>query len=345
MWKKCLLNNNPLLQTNSIPRSNSKIKLKMPSSLNLYRTSELSPQQIEGICSLFEETFHRTKTPEQFLHQFSNTGFPGGSYHILLEKDEKIYATYSLIPYRYRVKGTVLNGVLGCDKIASPGNDLGIGCVLKMHRLAEKILAMEGFSFLYGCPNDNAFNYDSRVVRMKSVCDLDFYVLPINLAKVFKILILIQWLYYPCIWLAMQMLKVFASSRQVSFQIEKVDDEQFRNSRYDNRHHRIQVSPKTEAVYTIYYEGKVPVAYILDFTPVSPRGFYETFIKVASLLKKEAAIIVYPANYLPFFTPLRIPRRFLPRKLHLLIQEFDRKSDLMSTAKDWNFNLSNFDVR
>ena len=315
------------------------------SVLNFYKTTELSPLQIQEMCALFEETFHQKKTPEQFIRQFSNTGFPGGSYHVLVEKEQKVVGMYSLIPYRYRVKGAIIKGALGCDKIASPDNDLGIGCVLKMHRLAEKGLAAEGFSFLYGCPNDRAYNYDSRVVRMKSVCDLDFYVLPINPAKIIRILILVQWLYYPCIWLAMQILKVFASSREVSFQIEKVDDKQFRDSRYDDRHHRVQVDKKTDAFYTIYCEGKVPVAYILDFTPVSPRSFYKTFIKVASLVKNEAAIIAYPANHLPFYTPLHIPRRFLPRKLHLLIQEFDRKSDTMSSAKDWNFNLSNFDVR
>ena len=141
-------------------------------------------------------------------------------------------------------------------------------------------------------------------------------------------------------------LSLFASKKRISFPIEKVDDEQFRKSRYNDQHHWVKIDEKTEAVYTIYQEGNTPIAYILDFTPVSPRNFYRTFIKVASLTKKDAAIIAYPANRLPFFTPLRVPQRFLPRKLHMVIQEFDNpKSDALANAKDWNVNLSNMDVR
>ena len=315
-------------------------------SLQLYRTTELSSLQIGGICSLFEETFHKTKTPEQFLRQFSNTGFPGGSYHVLAEDNGVVRATFSFLPYRYMVKGTQTKCVLGSDLIVSPKINLGIGGILNMYKLAVQTLKKDGFKFLYGFPNDNMYDYDKKIMRMKDVCVYDFYVLPINLAKTKRILVLLQWIYYPCIILFLHILGFFASKKTNSFPIEKVDDEQFRNSRYDDRHHLIKVDEKTEAVYTIYPEGKTPVAYILDFTPVSPRYFYKTFIKVASLVKKEAAIIAYPANRLPFFTPLRVPQKLLPRNLHMVIIEFDNpKSDALTNAKDWNANLSNMDVR
>lgn len=318
----------------------------MDNTLKLYRTTELSPQQIEGISALFEETFHKTKTPEQFLRQFSNTGFPGGSYHVLSEKNGVVLATFSFIPYRYKVKGSITMCVLGSDLIVSPKINLGIGGILNMYRLAIQTLKKDGFKFLYGFPNNNMYDYDKKIMRMKDVCVFDFYVLPVNLAKIKKILFLIQWIYYPCVWLFLQILSIFASKKSVCFPIEKIDDKQFRDSRYNDLHHWVRLDAKTEAVYTIYQEGKTPIAYILDFTPVSPWSFYRTFIKVASLTKKDAAIVAYPANRLPFFTPLRVPQRFLPRKLHMVIQEFDNpKSDALASPKDWNANLSNMDVR
>ena len=316
------------------------------SSLHFYRTSELSPQQIEGICSLFDETFHHTKSPEQFLHQFSNTGFPGGSYHVVAEKDGIILATFSFIPYRYKVRGILTKCVLGSDLIVSPKINLGIGGILNMYKLAVQTLKKDEFTFLYGFPNNNMYDYDKKIMRMKDVCVYDFYVLLINLSKIKRGFVLFQWLFYPCILCLLHFLAFFASKKTFSYPIEKIDDEQFRNSRYDERHHWVRIDEKTEAVYTIYQEGNIPVAYILDFTSVSPRSFYKAFLKVASLTKKDAAIIAYPANRLPFFTPLRVPQRFLPRKLHMVVQEFDNpKSDALANAKDWNVNLSNMDVR
>ena len=316
------------------------------SSLHFYRTSELSPQQIESICALFEETFHKPKTPEQFLRQFARTGFHGGSFHVLAEENGVVLATFSFIPYKYKVHGSLTKCVLGSDLIVSLKINLGIAGILNMYKLAAQTLKQDGFKFLYGFPNNNMYDYDKKIMRMKDVCVFDFYVFPVNMGKIKKAFYLIQWLYYPCSILFLSFLKLFSSQKAISFPNEKIDDEQFRKSRYDERHHLIHVDNNTEAVYTIYQEGNIPVAYILDYTPISPRNFYKTFIKVASLTKKEAAIIAYPANRLPFFSPLRVPQRFLPRKLHMVVQEFDNpKSDALANAKDWNVNLSNMDVR
>ena len=314
--------------------------------LKLYRTVELSAHQIEGICSLFEETFHKIKTPEQFLRQFSNTGFPGGSYHVISEDNGVVLATFSFIPYRYNVRGSLTKCVLGSDLIVSPKINLGIGGILKMYKLAVQALKKDDFQFLYGFPNDNMYDYDKKIMRMKDVCIFDFYVLPINLTKIKKWFILLQWLYYPCVWIVLHMLCLLSSKKVVSYPIEKVDDEQFRNSRYDDRHHFVKIDDNTEAVYTIYQEGDLSVAYIVDFTPISPWSFYRTFIRVSALTKNDAAIVAYPANRLPFFTPLRVPQRFLPRKLYTVVIEFDNpKSDSLANAKEWNINLSNTDVR
>ena len=173
--------------------------MNKPKPLCLYRTNELSTHQIEGICSLFEEIFHKTKTPEQFLRQFSNTGFPGGSYHVLAEDNGVVLATFSFLPYRYMVKGTQTKCVLGSDLIVSSKINLGIGGILNMYKLAVQTLKKDGFSFLLGFPNNNMYDYDKKIMRMKDVCVFDFYVLPINLAKIKKILVLLQWIYYPCI--------------------------------------------------------------------------------------------------------------------------------------------------
>ena len=315
-------------------------------SLQLYRTTELSSQQIESMCSLFENTFHHSKTPKQFLRQFTNTGFSKGSYHILEEIDGEVVSMISFIPYRYMIKGAIKTAVLGGDSIVTAKTRLGIGCLLEMYKMAAKQLTAEGFSFLYGIPNNNLYEYDKKVVRMLEVCTLDFYVLPINLAKLKRVFTLIQWLYYPCVQLFLHFMSVLVSRKTVSFAIEKIDDEQFRNQRYDERHQRVRIDEKTDAFYSLYQEGNTPVAYIVDITPFSQQSFYKAFIKIASLTKKEVALIAYPANRLPFFTPLRVPQRFLPRKLRVVLQDYnDPKSDFLTNPKEWNFNLSNIDVR
>ncbi len=318
----------------------------MSELFHLYRTSELSEGQLRGICDLFEETFHHQKGPERFLKQFGNTGFDGGSYHVIAEEGGRVLATFSFIPYRYLLSGKEIKCVLGSDLIVSPEINLGIGGIASMYKLAAERFKTEDFKFLFGFPNDNMYDYDKVVMRMSDICILDFYVMPVNPGIVKKNLSCLQWLFYPCVRLAFAVCKACSSAKKISFPIEKVDDGQFRRSRYDERHHFLKLSDGGDVVYTVYQEEKMPVAYILDITPMSPKNFYDAFLRVAAAVKKEAAVVAYPANKLPFFSPIRVPRRFLPRILHMVLKKIDRNvSDEVLDGKNWNMNLSNFDVR
>ena len=138
-----------------------------------------------------------------------------------------------------------------------------------------------------------------------------------------------------------------ASSEKITYPVEKVDSTDFRKNRYDRRHHLIKFEGG-EAVYTLFEESFGTVAYIVDIAPLTGKNFYTAFLQVASEVKNSAGLIAYPSSKLPFGSILRIPHRFLPRKVQMIVAgmgETKVPDSIYCSMSNWKINLSDFDVR
>lgn len=307
-------------------------------------TNELTEQEKTGIRDLFRDCFHLEKTRKRFEQEFTKT-CKGYSYHCIYRKDDRILASFCIIPYQYRVDGETLLFGLSVDTIVSPEAKLGPFGVADMAGLAEELAKNDGCSVLYGFPNDNFHAYNLEILGREEIGILDFYLVPLSPGKLKKSLTVFNFVRYSSLFNLM-VLKMFSSSKELKYPIEKDDSGVFRGNRYDERHHFVRF-PGGEAVYTLYGESFGTVAYLLDITPVSARNFYSAFLTVAKEVGKQAGLLVYPSGRLPFGGLLRIPRRLLPRKLHLVACGMGGRP-LPASCRDmrnWKINLSDFDVR
>ena len=211
--------------------------------------------------------------------------------------------------------------------------------------MTESLARKDGCSVLYGFPNNNFYTYNIEILGRKEIGILDFYLVPLTPGKIKKCLAVFNFVRFISSFL-LSICKMFASSQPISFSVEKVDSDVFRKGRYDERHRFVKF-PGGEAIYTLYEESFGMVAYIIDITPVSAKNFYSAFLAVAKEVKGQAGLIAYPSGRLPFGRIIRLPRKLLPRKLHLVASGIAGMPlpEVCEKIQNRKINLSDFDVR
>lgn len=308
------------------------------------KTNQLSLTEKKEICDLFYHGFHVKKSIEHFEQEFSKT-CKGYSYHCLYKKDDHIFASFCIVPYGYYVNGGKKFFGLSVDTIVSPEAKLGPFGVADMAAATEALAERDGCSVLYGFPNDNFYKYNIEILERNEIGILDFYLVPLAPGKIKRYLLFLNFLSFFTIAI-LYVCKLFSSSREVKYSIEKDDSEAFRRGRYDSRHHFVKFDMGM-AVYTLYEESFGTVAYIVDINPISAKNLYSAFLAVAQEVKTQAGLIAYPSGRLPFGKIIRLPQRFLPRKLHLVASGMNGHElpEVCKKMSNWKINLSDFDVR
>lgn len=310
------------------------------------RTNELSQPEADEVCSLFNKVFNKDRTLHDFYSRFSNAGAQGAWHVLVRDNNKQLCAENTFIPYRYCYNGKNFNLVIGVDSAVLKNSGMGPFCLFDMHEQCKSSLVENNIKMFVGFPNENAFSYQTSVIGSIHLGDLDFYVLPLKFSWLSTELGLLN----PFAWLiraGIRVLSWFSTRKPFHFLIQKVDDENFRKQRYlPGIHHRIQFD-EGEVFYSLYQEEKMMVAYILDIAPLSPRNFYKAFLHVANAVKGKADVVAYPGIFpAGFHSPLRVPKKFLPRKLHMVAHPLtDMENDDWQDIRNWNINLSNFDVR
>lgn len=307
-------------------------------------TDKLSISDRHSILDLFSQIFHIEKSYAHFEREFLNT-CKGHSYHCIYKKSGRVLASFCIIPYEYSINGEKILFGLSVDTIVSPDAQLGPFGVADMAEMTEKLAKEDGCTVLYGFPNNNFYTYNIEILNRTEIGILDFYLIPLALGKIKKYLSVFNFVrFFSSLFL--RFCRCFASSRIISYPIEKIDSDIFRKSRYGQQHHVVRFSGG-EVIYSLYEEDFGTIAYIIDITPVSEKNFYSAFLAVATEVKGQAGMIAYPSGRLPFGSLMRLPRKFLPRKLHLIAAGMSGSPlpEACVKMQNWKINLSDFDVR
>lgn len=320
----------------------------MKTSYPVFRTSELSDGQLTALSGLFNEVFHKTKTPEQIRHQFTALYPNGDGFHCLVEEEGQLTAAFSCIPCRYMMDGQEVLMATTADAEVSKSSRIGAFGMKFMVDSILKAMKSAGIRFVHSFPNDTFYPYMKRMAGFRDIGVYDFYVLPLDVGEIRSSF---RWLSAPVrgsVKLFCRTGAALASTANPHYRIEKIDDEPFRRQRFDERHHRLALGNGAEAVYSIYREEKIgPVAYIVDLTAHDPYSVYLAFLAVARAASGQVGLVAYPSLKLPYFLPFRVPRKRLPRLLHMTGKVLDDTLDskALFDPASWKMNLSDFDTR
>lgn len=323
----------------------------------LKKTNELSFGEINQICSLLFEVFKREKNIDDFKRQFGKTVF-NYSYHGLMVDDDKIVGNYCAIPIEYNYFGKKCVFALSVDTMISKEYRGIIPNLKKMANLVYKALIKDSIPFIYGFPNDNLYLVKKKVLKWADIGQLDYYILPINIGALKQGMRIFNIATRSMASILNQMFNIMGvSSIDRKYNIEKINDEIFKEYRYDKTYKTIMFGENAFCVYkiimgekdaSINYMHNACIAYLIDVFPMNSEMIAKAVNWIYNDEKGNVDLIGYlgkldsrPINL------LKVPKRLEPQLFNMsgkiLIDGIidGRIFDI----NNWNVNLSNFDIR
>jgi hypothetical protein len=308
------------------------------------RTDELSTDEKGQFLSLFGRVFPRTLERKEFERKYLRTPL-GYSYHGLMMVDGVLVGAYNLIPYVYNFFGDRVMFGLSVDTMIGQEHRGGPFSLLRMASLACSAAECDGISFVFGFPNDNAYEFTRRVLKWRDIGTLDFHALPIKIGAIEPRL---RWANFISRVIAAGMVRVPPGRCPHSgFGIEKVHSERFEGHRYNHEHHVLRLEGG-KCVYRTCLEGRVRTTYLIDVIPLTEACFTRAVQKVYDLAMGQTALLLYVGR-LPFRAAglVKLPPGKRPRQIHMCGRILDPRQidDRIFDMGNWNVNISNFDVR
>jgi len=309
------------------------------------KSDELSDDEKQQYCQLFFDVFNKKKSIKLFDRQFLNN-YKGYGYHLFYLCDKKIVGAYSVIPVEYKMNNAPLSVGLVVDTMIHESYRKDLFMVKKMCKMLYPEMLADGIQFLLGFPNENIFKYKQRVLRWTAVSNLSFYVFPVNPKAFFPWVSFLNPLMRLVNKMLMSTLKLFASKRIYEGAIAKVVNDKFLKFRYDHNYNEINCGGNCKANYVIYKEGNKNIVYLIDFYPLTPKNFYLAMSKSAKDAGKNIDGVIY-VGHLPFYSALKLPSFKKTKKVHMsaFILDNNLNNSFMFNIKNWQINLSDFDVR
>ncbi len=310
------------------------------------KTNELIENEMSQIRALFEEVFKKPMTIEQFEQKFEKNQ-SGFSYHGLMIDEEKIVGCYSAIPYKYNYFGKEVVFALSVDTMIAEkyrGNPFNLK---KMANLVYDSLKADGIPFVFGFPNDNVYLVRKKILKWQDIGKLDFYILPINIGAIKSKLAFLN--IFSKIFAGLT--NILAGPKiadTVNYGIEKVNNKVFRDGRYDDSYSVKMLCKDGYFVYKIYDEEGVRTAYIIDVYPLSKYNLENSIKELYSKEKNNIDLIMYVGN-LDFSVKnlFKVPEKYRPKNVYMSGKILDDTlvDERVFDLKNWNVNLSNYDVR
>lgn len=310
------------------------------------KTSELTVDEKAQIISIFNEIFEKNRDEKEFDSIYFNN-VKGDGIHSLVKADGVVVGHDAGIPCFYRINGKQVPAMCNIDTMIHPSYR-GIENYYDLMKAAFDKYREEGYEFVYGFPNDNAFPLITGIKIMKFIGNLDTYCLPFRIGGIKKQLGFLNWasvLFCHC-WLSVSCL--FASKKEATFLIEK-DAATYNETRYKRmggNYSKVNL-PNLDFVYKVEdYEG-IRAAFLIDVTQKSAKNFCRAAKYIWKHEKKNCDIVLY-VGVLPFGCTgfVKIPRKFEPKKFNftatLNSKILDKKE--FYDIKNWDMNLSNYDL-
>lgn len=311
------------------------------------KTKDLLDSEKDEICALFERVFGKEMTLSDFNKKFFFNKFETSYHSLLLNNDNAIVGCYSSIPQQYNYFGKQVIFGLSVDTMI---DEEYRGSPFTLKKLATKVyesMEKDGVSFVFGFPNDNVYLVRKKILKWKDIGKLDFYILLVNIGAVKSKLRPANFISK----IGASILNRLISSKQtdtVEYPIEKINNHDFIASRYDETYKIVNFSDTEYFSYKVSNEENVKTAYVIDVYPLTKSNL-EMAVKNIYLDKKSTIDLILYIGNLNFSVRnlLKVPKKFHPKNIYMSGKILNKAmvDDRIFNLKNWNVNLSNYDVR
>ena len=314
----------------------------------LIKTTQLSKIDFENIKSLFAITFKKERSIEEFLSIY--TGNPYGySYHAIASDKNTIIGHIVFIPFDYSINRVSFITCLSVDAMVHP-EYRGKGIYGKLTKECEAFAFSKGVKLRMGIPNDNSYPIQIKSLKYCDLGAINTYFLPLKPSAVNKRFSFLNPFASFLSKFLISLSKIPKNKKIVDFPIKK-DIISFNDTRY-NWFDGNYVKKEKNKVFFIYKNGEfkgIKATFLLDVFPLSKFNFDLAVREIYKDIKNHSPFLIYVGN-LPFkpLSLIKIPHRIEPKRFNFVVKVLDSnffrdKIDIYN-IKNWNLNLSNFDL-
>lgn len=312
------------------------------------KTTELSDQDIEQLLYLVHSTMNEKRTKKNYKDKYLYN-FLGFSFHALMIKDNKIVGCNTVIPQEFNFFDN--NFIFGqwCETLIDKNFRGDFSNFKKLGVILNDELLKNNIYFIYGLPNRALYVVSKRLLGMKDIGKLDYYVYPKKLNKFLTS-------YYPFNIFLCFMLKIFMRLRmkftkENKFKIHKLNNEGFRRARYlDNSNYKTVIKDRLQFTYKTETSSKhnnAKIIWIMDVDPLKKSNL-EKSVNLLRKVANDVDLIIYIGKLQTVpYNLIKIPDKFI--KEHNIfsgkILDKTKINESIFNYKLWNINSSNFDYR
>ena len=303
-------------------------------------TTELGAD-FQSLVDLFNRVFDEQRTPAMLRAKYTAPG-TGYSFHGLMKDEDRLVGALTVIPFTYTCFGQQLT--FGCFADLMIDEDAR-GDMLALKKIYDAAMQRIGdeIDLVYAVPNENSYLYFRKFLKWREIGDLYYYLMPVQIGAIRERL---GWL-NPVSWLGSRLFCLtpgLSSAAAITRNIHKMDAESFRSYRFAENYESGEVRGST-FYYRLFDEEATRVCYIVDIQPLSPRALDAAVARIRSQVKCDAIMYIDSVPMTPH-KAIRVPRKWEPRNLHLIARAVtDRVDERVMDVDNWQFNLSDFDVR
>ena len=321
--------------------------------IKIYKTNEIPESLWEEIALGFQEAFNTPMTAQRIKSAFCVRNPLGYGYHAVALSDDGELAGYNVFSPTFYHGG--LKVVVGGSTFVRQKFRSNEFLFMQMVRALRKQVIADGYDIEVGVPNHNSRRFAEKILGLKYVCDLNYYLLPLRISKCLhkKSLRFLDPLSILFCRLHLCLQGCFSwvsNSKEKEVKYRMQDDKESIEARFKGPYKHFYQGD-VEAYYRIVDEDGINTAYLMDFREQGKRTTKALIKSVLYITQSEHpdAILYVGLLRLGQCVLFKVPKRFVPKVLPFTCCVLDKKKadqykDIWD-ANNWNFSLMNFDVR
>lgn len=310
------------------------------------KTNDLSANEINQLLFLHNDTMDKKRNIEEFKQKYLYN-FLGFSFHGLMINNNKIVGCYTVIPQKFTFFSKKMIFGQWCENLIDKKFRGSFTNFKKLGNIVNSKLVDYDICFVYGLPNRSLYVVSKRLLKMKDIGKLNYYVYPNNLNK-----FLVK--YYPFNIIICFLLKILSKIRKrnykiINYNIFKEYNKKFHFSRYGSSDfYKVLDINDIKIIYKIernQNHNNAKIIWIMDVLPLSSINIENSVNKLKNIYT-DIDLIVYvgvlktiPINL------FKVPDKFFKEQSIFSgkILDSQKIGDIIFDLSNWNVNSSNFD--
>ena len=316
---------------------------------------DLTPADIRQYVSLYNATFGRALSEEEFHYKFTRQMGPNTYFVLIVDDAAGIVGSLGAIEVPYTFRGENYKFGLTVDAMIDPAHRIDMLAMKRQHDMLFEQLVPLGFVCIFTKPNNNSFLYLKKLLGFSEVGELSAYGIPVKpFRTASRWLSWLDYLYLPFVlaagWLARPgrgFLPIALEAVQpeadddADLSVHRKKDAAFLRNRYaSGRYHCAGLGDRS-VIYSIGRYG--PSACFALESPAMDSRDWLAFTRYVAARHPEVDVIMRitgEAGYsLPF---IRIPRWLLPNKFKIVAKPIGDRP--LPANAVFRLGLSDFEV-